>query len=219
MTLQWLSTTKDKSALTDHVDGPSRCLIHVYVDSCHDLKSAALSGKSSSKPSPMVELQVGNGEPQATWPVNYEESPVFEQGFVFTVANPHADDLHIKVIDSGHKNAVIGTTTIRTSNIMAAVDMEYRLQSFDLKRSGPVQSGIKLAANVRILQNSRPKKISDALAAQSSLDRGQQDQGSAKKASAAGQPEVMKKQKSPTPDPKVPIQEVASEESLETKKS
>ena len=28
----------------------------------------------------MVELQVGNGEPQATWPVNYEESPVFEQG-------------------------------------------------------------------------------------------------------------------------------------------
>ena len=132
-------------------------------------------------------------------------------GFVFTVANPHADDLHIKVIDSGHKNAVIGTTTIRTSNIMAAVDMEYRLQSFDLKRSGPVQSGIKLAANVRILQNSRPKKISDALAAQSSLDRGQQDQGSAKKASAAGQPEVMKKQKSPTPDPKVPIQEVASE--------
>ena len=49
------------------------------------------------------------------------------------ISNPHVDDLHIKIIDSGHKNAVIGTTTIRTSDIMAQPDMEYSCQSFNLK--------------------------------------------------------------------------------------
>ena len=73
------------------------------------------------------------GEPQSTWPQYYDSNPVYEQGFVFTVGNPHVDDLHIQIIDQGHKNANIGTTTIRTSDIMASPDMEYVCQPFHLR--------------------------------------------------------------------------------------
>ena len=44
----------------------------------------------------MVELKVGQ-ESQTTFPQYYTLEPVFEQGFVFLVVNPDADDLHIKV--------------------------------------------------------------------------------------------------------------------------
>ena len=33
---------------------------------------------------------------------HYDEDPAFEQGFVFTVVNPHSDDLHVKVIGNVH---------------------------------------------------------------------------------------------------------------------
>ena len=56
----------------------------------------------------MVELQVGQGECQSSWPESYTSNPVFEQDFVFLITNIHVDDLHIKVIDFGHKNQVIG---------------------------------------------------------------------------------------------------------------
>ena len=78
-------------------DGLAKCLLHVYVDSCQELK-APKTAKRTSKPSPEVELKVGNGEPQTTFQQHYSEDPAFEQGFVFTVINPHSDDLHIKVI-------------------------------------------------------------------------------------------------------------------------
>ena len=67
-----------------------------------------------------MELYVGNAlESQKTWPQYHTNDPVFEQGFVFTVINPYSDDLHIKVIDSGHKDAEIGYLKIRiSSNIL-----------------------------------------------------------------------------------------------------
>ena len=52
---------------------------------------------------------------------------------MFTVINPHSDDLHVRVLDSGHKNAVIGTATLRTSDLMAQPNMEYARQPFNLK--------------------------------------------------------------------------------------
>ncbi len=73
------------------------------------------------------------GEAQTTWPQYYDNNPVFEQGFVFTVVNPHSDDLHIRVLDSGHKNAVIGTATLTTSDLMSQSNMEYVKQPFNLK--------------------------------------------------------------------------------------
>ena len=71
------------------------------------------------------------------------------------ISNPHVDDLHIKIIDSGHKNAVIGTTTIRTSDIMAQPDMEYSCQSFNLK-GVTGKEVIKLAASVVCLSKAAP---------------------------------------------------------------
>ena len=148
-------------------DGLTKCLLHVYVDSCQDLK-APKSSKRSSKPSPEVQLKVGNGDPQSTFQQYFEENPAFEQGFVFTVINPHSDDLHIKVIDKGHKDAEIGAATIRTSDVMASPNMEYVLQPIPLKNAG---SGggttIKMAINVRCLQGrqkrKQPQKLTDAI--------------------------------------------------------
>ena len=78
-------------------------------------------------------MQVGQGKSQSTWPQSYTTEPVFEEVFVFMITNPLVDDLHIKIIDSGHKNAVIGTTTIRTSDIMNQPDMTFVCQDFNLK--------------------------------------------------------------------------------------
>ena len=100
-------------------------------------------------------MQVGQGESQSTWPQDFTTEPVFESSFVFMISNPHVDDLHIKIIDSGHKNAVIGTTTIRTSDIMAQPDMEYSCQSFNLK-GVTGKEVIKLALSVVCLSKAAP---------------------------------------------------------------
>ena len=110
-----------------------------------------------SKLSPIVELQVGQGESQSTWPQDFTTEPVFESSFVFMISNPHVDDLHIKIIDSGHKNAIIGTTTIRTSDIMAQPDMSYSCQSFNLK-GVTGKEVIKLAASVMCLSKAAPSQ-------------------------------------------------------------
>lgn len=103
------------------------------------------------------------GEVQSTWPQSYDTDPVFEQGFVFTVVNPHFDDLHIRVIDTGHKNALLGSTTLRTSDIMASSDMEYTRQPFHLKGGGG-NSSIKMAVNVRCLRRASVKrKLTDGI--------------------------------------------------------
>jgi len=158
MSLSWLATTKDKSVLQESLnDGLNKCMLQVYVDCCHDLKSPSTSSKTSSKPSPIVELQVGQGESQSTWPQDFTTEPVFESSFVFMISNPHVDDLHIKIIDSGHKNAVIGTTTIRTSDIMAQPDMSYSCQCFNLK-GVTGKEVIKLALSVLCLSKAAPSQ-------------------------------------------------------------
>lgn len=158
LSLAWLATTTDKNALldSDKSEGLSQCLLHIYVDCCHDLKSPATSAKLTSKPSPQVELRVAQGDVQTTWPKYYDQDPVFEQGFVFTVVNPHADDLHIRIIDVGHKNAVIAQTVIRTSDLLAQPNMEYSHQPFHLKGSGGGAS-IIMAAQLRCLKKPEPK--------------------------------------------------------------
>ena len=100
-------------------DGRAHCLLHVFIDSCHGLESPATKSKESSKPSPKVELFIGSEkESQSTWPQYYTNDPVFEQGFVFTVTNPYSDDLHLRVIDTGHKDTEIANLKIRTSGTL-----------------------------------------------------------------------------------------------------
>ena len=102
-----------------HDEDEAKCLLHVYIDSCHNLQSPATKYKESSKPSPFVELNIGNNvESQKTYPELFTNDPVFEKGFTFTVINPYSDDLHIRVIDSGHKDTEIGSIKIRTSGTL-----------------------------------------------------------------------------------------------------
>ena len=107
-----------------HDEDEAKCLLHVYIDSCHNLQSPATKYKESSKPSPFVELNIGNNvESQKTYPESFTNDPVFEKGFTFTVINPYSDDLHIRVIDSGHKDTEIGSIKIRTSGIIIIHNM------------------------------------------------------------------------------------------------
>jgi len=80
--------------------------------------------------------------------------------------SPHADDLHVEIIDKGHSDKAIGNTTITTSDIMASDNMEMPLQSFNLKNAGTGgKSTIKMAVNVRCLKRPQRKstKLTDAI--------------------------------------------------------
>ena len=120
-----------------HDEDEAKCLLHVYIDSCHNLQSPATKYKESSKPSPFVELNIGNNvESQKTYPESFTNDPVFEKGFTFTVINPYSDDLHIRVIDSGHKDTEIGSIKIRTSGIIIIHIMyEQRYEKMNWKAS------------------------------------------------------------------------------------
>ena len=67
--LSWLEATTDRSHLDSWVTRDeqklAKCLLHVYIDSCKDLEASGK--KSTSKPSPCVELMVAGQETQHTW--------------------------------------------------------------------------------------------------------------------------------------------------------
>ncbi len=67
--LSWLEATTDKSHVDTWVSRDeqklSKCLLHVYIDSCKGLEVA--NKKSSSKPSPCIELNVAGQDSQQTW--------------------------------------------------------------------------------------------------------------------------------------------------------
>ena len=60
---------------------------------------------------------MGQNDRQTTRVILEDTDPLFRQEFAFLVYNPCVDDLNIKVID--YDDTVIGTTMIRTSDIMA----------------------------------------------------------------------------------------------------
>ena len=77
-------------------------------------------------------MQVGQ-ESQTTFPQYHNPDPIYEQGFVFLVVSPDADDLHIDILDVGHSDKVIGEAVIRLSDIIAKPDMEMECQPVQLK--------------------------------------------------------------------------------------
>ena len=99
----------------------------------------------------MVELKVGQNT-QSTFPKYYTNDPVFEQGFVFLVVNPDADDIHVSVVDTRKgENDVIGTAVVRMSDVLKQPGLELALQPVNLKGGGGV-STIKLSASVKPLK-------------------------------------------------------------------
>merc|ERR1719376_130753 len=151
MSLSWLQVSSDASDVAS--SGPedqAKCLLHVYLDSCKDLE------QRGKMPSPLVEMNVGTDLVQSSWPQQHTLDPAFEQGFVFLVNNPNADDLHIKVIDSlvdsGNSNdlqskvmdtlrdmkskrsSILGSLNIRMSDLLKRPGMEFaRPQPFSFQ--------------------------------------------------------------------------------------
>ena len=91
-------------------------------------------------------------------PKYYDSDPVFEQGFVFLVVNLHSDDLHIKVLDTGHKNSIIGTLVIRMSDLFNQPNLELVSQPLPLNAGGS-HALIRLSAQLRCLKKPTPKPI------------------------------------------------------------
>ena len=119
-------------------------LVHVYIDSCHALKSMDETHNLSTK----VQLQMGQSSTQSTF-VKEDSDPIFQQEFVFLVYNPYVDNLDIKVIDTIN-GTIIGSTKIKTTDIMAEPNMEYSYQDFDLEGEiGGQPPVIKISANFR----------------------------------------------------------------------
>lgn len=82
------------------------------------------------------------------------DSPVWEQGYTFLVANPENDALQIKVMDQKTQSE-IGKFTYIIAHLMEKKNMELANQPFQLQKSGP-ESKIIMALSLRILKRSEP---------------------------------------------------------------
>ena len=150
LSLTWLQATLDKSILQDSQRNcQAQCLLHIFLDSCHNLKS--------SQPSPFVKFYIRNKkESKLSRTKYYTNDPIFEEGFEFTVIDPYTDDLHIKVIDSGHKDAEMGYLKLPISTILESPNMECKQQKFSLTGKG-VFGEIELAISIRCLKKVEKK--------------------------------------------------------------
>ncbi|CAJ1082069.1 LOW QUALITY PROTEIN: extended synaptotagmin-2 [Xyrichtys novacula] len=125
-------------------DGLSSALFVVYLDSAKNLPSAK---KSSSEPSPYVQMTVGHKTLESK--IRYKtKEPLWEDCFSFLVHNPRRQELEVEVKDDKHK-CTLGNLTVPLSSLLAEEDMTLN-QCFPLRNSGP-SSTIKLKMALRIL--------------------------------------------------------------------
>ena len=75
---------------------------------------------------------------QQTFPQYFTTDPVFEQGFVFLVVNPDADDLTVKILDTKNKDKEVASAVIRVSDIIKKPGMNFEKQPVTLKVGGIV---------------------------------------------------------------------------------
>lgn len=78
------------------------------------------------------------------------DSPVWEQGFTFLVANPDNDTLQLKITDQKTGNE-IGRLTYILSALLDRPTLEILSQPFQLQKSGP-ESKIVMCLSLRILK-------------------------------------------------------------------
>lgn len=81
------------------------------------------------------------------------DSPVWEQGYTFLVANPENDTLQLKIIDQKTTNE-IGRYTYIIAHLMDKKNMEEGSQPFQLLKSGP-ESKIVMALSLRVLKRAK----------------------------------------------------------------
>uniref|UniRef100_A0A671VWV6 Extended synaptotagmin 2 n=1 Tax=Sparus aurata TaxID=8175 RepID=A0A671VWV6_SPAAU len=156
-------------------DGLSSALLVVYLDSAKNLpsnlsdftydglkqvsvfKALKSAKKSSSEPSPYVQMTVGHKALESKIRFKTKE-PLWEDCFSFLVHNPRRQELEVEVKDDKHK-CTLGNLTVPLSSLLQEEDMTLT-QCFPLKNSGP-SSTIKLKMALRIL--SLEKQVSSDL--------------------------------------------------------
>lgn len=88
------------------------------------------------------------------------DSPVWEQGYTFLVANPENDTLQLKVMDQKTQNE-IGKFTYILAHLMDKKNLEVVSQPFQLQKSGP-ESKIVMALSLRILKRSQAVDVEES---------------------------------------------------------
>ncbi|XP_077592147.1 extended synaptotagmin-2 isoform X2 [Stigmatopora nigra] len=125
-------------------DGLSSALLVVYLDSAKNLPSAK---KSSSQPSPYVQLTVGHKTQESK--IRYKtKEPLWEDSFSFLVHNPKRQELEVEVKDDKTK-CTLGNLSVPLKGLLEEEDMTL-MQCFSLRNSGP-SSSIRLKMALRIL--------------------------------------------------------------------
>lgn len=109
--------------------------------------------RQQSNPDPFLILSVGKKTEQTAVQMR-TDSPVWEQGYTFLVANPENDTVQLKIMDQKTQNE-IGRFSYIIAHLMEKKNMEVANQPFALQKSGP-ESKIVMALSLRILKRSEP---------------------------------------------------------------
>lgn len=117
--------------------------------------------RPQSKPDPYMVLSVGKQTQQT--PVQMRtDSPIWEQGFTFLVANPDNDSLQLRIVDQ-KTDKELGRFTYILSALLEKSGMEIVSQPFHLQKAGP-ESKITMTLSLRILKKA-PNVEDEALTA------------------------------------------------------
>lgn len=134
----------------------SSAVLCVYLDSASDLPQI----HPDHKPDPFAKLTVSNTE-RLTSVKKGTDTPVWEQGFTFLVANPEHDTVQIQIIgqtSSKKSGENIGQFVYNISNLLTQNDLKHVLQSFQLRKSG-TSSQVKLSMALKILRRSGTQSL------------------------------------------------------------
>lgn len=127
----------------------SSAVLSVFIDSASDLPKV----DDECKPDPFVILTVGNVD-HRTSAKKETDAPVWEQGFVFLVANPEHETLLIRIAGKNpdEKNGdKLGEFTFKISELLTQNNLQMVMQSYQLKKSGPT-SKIIMSLALKILK-------------------------------------------------------------------
>ncbi|XP_037044351.1 extended synaptotagmin-2-like isoform X2 [Bradysia coprophila] len=140
----------------------SSAALCVYVDSAIDLPHI----HSDDKPNAFAKVCVSNQE-RLTSVKKWTDTPIWEQGFTFLVANPELDCVKIRIIGqtSNKKDGeTIGQFIHSISDLLLQTDLRIALQEFPLQKSGTT-SKVKLSMTLKILKQSGTQSLPPMFAA------------------------------------------------------
>lgn len=134
----------------------SSAVLCVYLDSASDLPQI----HPEDKPDPFAKVTVSNTE-RLTSVKKETDTPIWEQGFTFLVANPEHDTLKIQIIgqtSSKKSGESLGQFLFNISNLLTQNDLRNVLQAFQLQKSGTT-SKLKLSMALKILRRSGTQSL------------------------------------------------------------